>query len=622
VRTAVLVLEEEETPYGTPQTISLAEARLHRVDADTPSSPPTAARAVDGARPTAFRTSRHGSAVLLDRWRKHLPAASAALLPLLEEAANKGSEFPHAERALFMACEFWTAVATRTLPSYLGADPTSKLRYMGIVYSAMGASDISDTVNRAANDLPGFAALRERQIRLLALEARLLSSPDSVDRMIARLVRTMTAVSDTCSEEPPADVGPRSTPWIQASRMIAPPQTQMRTPAPPNSGAARLPRVHPESLDDQVPSGMDYDLRRRLETFASGNCSSEAFLRELSTQCDAAPDFIWDVLALIDQYQRRGKIPAEFQRSIRELIERPALTHQRPQVFSAELEQLKEPAVAAASVVAAESSESVPSQASSPSVTQAEELLERGQEPAAHPAQAPLWAANHEIIVPTLYELCRPKHDPKAADRGGSELLPAPASASSRSGAFTRLKIAARHIGIGEFDVTAGGLGRRRIRQVRSIQIALLAALFSCVTASSALRSLSMATRSVAVVATAPPPPLPAPSISLSSDRYLVYPGGASAVIQVERTGDPSADISFVWWTRESGAKSGKDYRGSRPRTEHLPAGVNSVQWSIPIFPNAARRHTELFYVAIGSPGGGAAVGAATRATVFVMGPN
>jgi len=142
------------------------------------------------------------------------------------------------------------------------------------------------------------------------------------------------------------------------------------------------------------------------------------------------------------------------------------------------------------------------------------------------------------------------------------------------------------------------------------------------VTASSALRSLSMATRSVAVVATAPPPPLPAPSISLSSDRYLVYPGGASAVIQVERTGDPSADISFVWWTRESGAKSGKDYRGSRPRTEHLPAGVNSVQWSIPIFPNAARRHTELFYVAIGSPGGGAAVGAATRATVFVMGPN
>jgi hypothetical protein len=513
-----------------------------------------------------------------------------------------------------MACDFWTAVATRTLPGHLGAEPVGKLRYMGIVYSAMGAPDISDTLNRAANDLSGSLALPDRRARLLALEDRLRRTPDSVDRLIAALVRAMITNSDTCSQEPAASGDGDSLGQQQRNIAIASQQAQTSIP-----GVGKTIGPQPQRLHDQLPSRMDYDLRRRLDTFANGNCSSEAFIQELSAQCSATPDFIWEVLALIDQYHRRGKISAEFQRSIRELIERPALTHQRPQVFAAQTREPEEPALTAADTPAGASIELRDSPAATPCANESNNEITLGRSD--HPAYAPEWAANPEIILPTLYELLRPAPDSRPLDSGRRELRPTLAGADSESGQYIRLKSDARHEAAEHFEIATSALNPHRSRQGRLVQVALLAALFSCMTASSALSSLAVANKPAVPLAAAEPLPQ-SPSIGLSSDRYIVYPGSTNAVIEVNRTGDPSADISFVWWTRGSGAKSGKDYRGSRPRTEHLPAGVNTMQWSIPILPNAARRHTELFYVAIGSPEGSAGVGAATRATVFVMGPN
>jgi hypothetical protein len=583
------------------------------VSPDTPSSAsPTATSIAEGAQPGTERRVRPGSALLVDRWHAHLPTASIVLLPLLQEAASTGAEFPHAERALFMACDFWTAVATRTLVAYLGAEPVGKLRYMGIMYSAMGASDISDTLLRAANALTRSAALKDRQAHLVALEARLLRAPDSVDRLIAGLVRAIIANSDTYSHELPAlgaddPIALKPSVATIASQQLPTPRREMEKPDP-----------QPQTLHDQLPLRMDYDLRRRLETFANGDCSSEAFIQELSAQCSATPDFIWEVLALIDQYHRRGKISAEFQRSIRELIERPALTHEPPPAFAAEPTAPEEPVPSAANTTASANTD-LPASPAPPPATE-ESDSERAGDHSNHAAYPPTWAANPEIIVPTLFEMLRPTAESPPIDPGHLMSRPALAAADSRRDGY-RLKPDVRYEEPEEFEVATGAVKSHRIRQVRLLQIALLAALFSCVTASSALSTLATAARP-AVAATPPAPLMQIPSISLSSDRYIVYPGSTSAVIEVNRTGDPSADISFIWWTRSSGAKSGRDYRGSRPRTEHLPAGVNTLQWSIPILPNASRRHTELFYVAIGSPEGSAGVGTATRATVFVMGPN
>jgi hypothetical protein len=508
-----------------------------------------------------------------------------------------------------MACDFWTAVATKTLVAHLGAEPVGKLRYMGIMYSAMGAPDISDTLHRAASDLTGIAVLADRPARLLALEARLLRTPDSVDRLIAALVRAMIANSNSCSKEISVSSNHKPIGQKAPDAAIAPQQAQTLIPA-----EAKPLGPQPQTPHDQLPSRMDYDLRRRLETFANGNYSSEAFLQELSAQCSATPDFIWDVLALIDQYHRRGKISAEFQRSIRDLIERPALTHQRPPVSATPTRALEESAASASTTAAANAELGV-----SPAPTPANEESDSDRTRARgnHSAYTPAWAANPEIIVPTLYELPRPAPESRRIDSAS----PAASAANSRAGEYIRLKPDVRYEGAGEFEATTSAVNPHRVRQARLIQVALLAALFSCVTASSALSNLATAARP-AVAAAAPAPLTQIPSINLSSDRYIVYPGSTSAVIEVNRTGDPSADISFIWWTRGSGAKSGRDYRGSRPKTEHLPAGVNTLQWSIPILPNASRRHTELFYVAIGSPEGGAGVATATRATVFVMGPN
>jgi hypothetical protein len=107
--------------------------------------------------------------------------------------------------------------------------------------------------------------------------------------------------------------------------------------------------------------------------------------------------------------------------------------------------------------------------------------------------------------------------------------------------------------------------------------------------------------------------------LSLSTDKYVVFPGHASAEIEVHRTGGSSGDVSFVWWTQGSGATPGQDYVSGTPKIAHLLDGADTVHLSVPILANPSRKHTELFYVAIGKPGGGASLGSIRRAAVFIM---
>jgi hypothetical protein len=230
-----------------------------------------------------------------------------------------------------------------------------------------------------------------------------------------------------------------------------------------------------------------------------------------------------------------------------------------------------------------------------------------------------MWATDGQIFVPVLREYSPPARDVQAPVLSHRMVLPAQTVSDPWPASLTELKIQVRLNRAADLGASMRVPGLHRTGRSRSLQIALLAVLVCCVTASSAIYKLAI--KPLAAPAPVASPPLEPPRLSLSSDSYIVYPGAKSVLIEVNRTGDSSGEVSFVWWTRESGAKSGQDYRGSRPKTEHLAAGVDTLQWTIPIYANAARRHTEMFYVFIGSPGGGADVGATTRATIFVMSP-
>lgn len=66
-------------------------------------------------------------------------------------------------------------------------------------------------------------------------------------------------------------------------------------------------------------------LQQRLDAYVAGQCSQRALTEELLAHCAAVPRASWEVLALLDQYQRRGKLPRDLQRSISQSIQRRAL---------------------------------------------------------------------------------------------------------------------------------------------------------------------------------------------------------------------------------------------------------------------------------------------------------
>jgi len=119
--------------------------------------------------------------------------------------------------------------------------------------------------------------------------------------------------------------------------------------------------------------------------------------------------------------------------------------------------------------------------------------------------------------------------------------------------------------------------------------------------------------------------PLPAPSppapgtLSWSSDRYVVWPGNSVVHLSVQRLDGTDGTASFEWWTEPAGARSGVDYIGVRANAARLADGEQTLPLSVRILANPARRHTEMFYVMIGNPGGGATLGELHRATVFIL---
>jgi hypothetical protein len=298
--------------------------------------------------------------------------------------------------------------------------------------------------------------------------------------------------------------------------------------------------------------GINNQLQQRLDAYVAGDCSPRALSDELLAHCAATPRAIWEILALLDQYHRRGKLPQELHRSISQSLERRALGVQG--------------------------------------------LGADRQLAAANQADMERPLARRVPVAPVV--------EPAAPTAEVLQLREELQATRALAAGYQRQ------------------LNSRAWRR-RAVPLAGVAVLVLAITASVGVRAPVPAPP---VRQRAPPVPVLAPvtvptpgQLSLASDTIIVQPGEHTAAITVTRSGGTDGTISFLWWTQNAGARAGRDFRAHLARRVSMPAGTQTVQLSVPILDNPARRHTELFYVTIGRPRGGAALGGLRRAAVFIV---
>jgi serine/threonine protein kinase len=107
-------------------------------------------------------------------------------------------------------------------------------------------------------------------------------------------------------------------------------------------------------------------------------------------------------------------------------------------------------------------------------------------------------------------------------------------------------------------------------------------------------------------------------AISLSAGVYRVRPRQNFAELHLYRTPGSVGSSSFVWWTEPATAAAGLDYVPQARITQLLPAGSRAASLFIRLLPNASRRHSAVFYVVIGEPGNGVALGRVARTAVIL----
>jgi hypothetical protein len=379
---------------------------------------------------------------------------------------------------------------------------------------------------------------------------------------------------------------------------------------------------------------MDNELEQQLDAFARGESDPPAFIEKLCADCNATPDLAWDVLAITDQYRRRGRISAELSRTIRIAIERPAVAREVPDL-----------ADTMATVPTARIPQPPPIRWTSPPAAIVPPAHCNHQDEL-RALRAELEASRRTVLryrtrVGKLGAFGRRQRNAVAMLRRELELsrIPTlvPSPAPLAVGLYDALDLAPPYEPVAASVVAQSVVVEKlpyRKRWISVSQAAAAMALLLTVTSSPALRDASIravtvpaagsAATAVSARSVSAPAPVAAAArgpqyLSIGRDQYIVAPAERQAMLRVQRIGGSSGDVSFMWWTRPSGAKSGIDYRGRPPIVARLPDGVDAMTISVPIFSNPLRAHTELFYVEIGHPSKGAAIGAIGRSAIILV---
>lgn len=342
-----------------------------------------------------------------------------------------------------------------------------------------------------------------------------------------------------------------------------------------------------------------------LDTLLAEGCSRDVFLREVSALCAVTPESPWETLALVDQYYRRGKLSTELFLAAKTRIERRVLGFQDAVVFLDRAVPAIAPAQAAAEPAALSTlvPEQEPGQVTNAPVDP--ELRVLRAELARTRKQAAVYRERLEALEWRRGAAAYLLGGPPASAPPVTDPAPRPDSDAKPWWLNSSLPLSKR-------------------------QIASVALLAGALVLLPAMHGLSRPSKSVrapvpvpaAQVANAPPPKPRLPGeLQLADDRSVVYAGEAAATLTIRRRGGTSGKVGLEWWTAGLGARAGQDYVARGHQTLTMPDGQDSAQLQVPILPNPNRRHTEMFAVYIGKPRGGASLGAADQATVFILPP-
>ena len=127
-------------------------------------------------------------------WRGHFPVTCVAMMSLLDRAAAGEEKFSLAERVLFVACEFWSAVNAAELEAYFDLKAEDPTRDARAALRIVGAVKLADMLDGGVLGPAGGRASFTRRRRLLELETSFRGIAEPVDLLLARFAwRQMTA---------------------------------------------------------------------------------------------------------------------------------------------------------------------------------------------------------------------------------------------------------------------------------------------------------------------------------------------------------------------------------------------------------------------------------------------
>lgn len=103
-----------------------------------------------------------------------------------------------------------------------------------------------------------------------------------------------------------------------------------------------------------------------------------------------------------------------------------------------------------------------------------------------------------------------------------------------------------------------------------------------------------------------------------TQNSYSVGESDTVVRLRVRREAGSDGEVEFRWRSIGESATPGEDFAAFDGAIERLRAGQESAVLYIPVMNDALPENTELFYVEIDAPRGGASLGPITRATVII----